>query len=225
MPKHLEREIENLKKLILALSATVEDNIFKAVRALVERKANLAQEVIDSDDRDVDQTEISIEEECLKVLALNQPVAGDLRFIIAILKINNDLERMGDLAVNIAERAQFLASRPRPDVPLDLPLMAEKTKAMVRKSLDALVNRDARLAREVLVADDEVDAMNREMYIRIQDAIRANPDQLESLIHLLSCSRHLERIADHATNVAEDVVYMIEGVIVRHHAEDYRSQT
>lgn len=96
---------------------------------------------------------------------------------------------------------------------------------MVRKSLDALVNRDAKLAREVLVADDEVDAMNREMYIRIQDAIRANPDQLESLIHLLSCSRHLERIADHATNVAEDVVYMIEGVIVRHHAEDYRSQT
>ncbi len=225
MSKHLEREIENLKKLVLALSATVEDNVYKAVRALTERNSALAEQVIVSDDRDIDQTEIVIEEECLKVLALHQPVAGDLRLIIAILKINNDLERMGDLAVNIAERAQFLASRERPDFPIDLPLMAEKTKAMLRKSLDALMNRDAKLAREVLVADDEVDAMNREMYIRIQDAIRRKPDQLESLIHLLSCSRHLERIADHATNIAEDVIYMVEGVIVRHHAEDYRANT
>ncbi len=225
MSKHLEREIENLKKRVLALSATVEDNVYKAVRALTERNSSLAEEVIASDDRDIDQTEIEIEEECLKVLALHQPVAGDLRFIVAILKINSDLERMGDLAVNIAERAAFLASRARVEIPLDLALMAEKTKEMVRRSLDALVNRDSGLAREVLVADDEVDAMNREMYIRIQDAIRRNPEELESLIHLLSCSRHLERIADHATNVAEDVVYMVEGVIVRHHAEDYRSQT
>lgn len=225
MSKHLEREIENLKKRVLALSATVEDNVYKAVRALTERNSSLAEEVIASDDRDIDQTEIEIEEECLKVLALHQPVAGDLRFIVAILKINSDLERMGDLAVNIAERAAFLASRARVLIPLDLALMAEKTKEMVRRSLDALVNRDSGLAREVLVADDEVDAMNREMYIRIQDAIRRNPEELESLIHLLSCSRHLERIADHATNVAEDVVYMVEGVIVRHHAEDYRSQT
>jgi len=223
--KHLEREIENLKKRVLALSATVEDNVYKAVRALTERNSSLAEEVIASDDRDIDQTEIEIEEECLKVLALHQPVAGDLRFIVAILKINSDLERMGDLAVNIAERAAFLASRARVEIPLDLALMAEKTKEMVRRSLDALVNRDSGLAREVLVDDDEVDAMNREMYIRIQDAIRRNPEELESLIHLLSCSRHLERIADHATNVAEDVVYMVEGVIVRHHAEDYRSQT
>lgn len=225
MSKHLEREIENLKKRVLALSATVEDNVYKAVRALTERNSSLAEEVIASDDRDIDQTEIEIEEECLKVLALHQPVAGDLRFIVAILKINSDLERMGDLAVNIAERAAFLASRARVEIPLDLALMAEKTKEMVRRSLDALVNRDSGLAREVLVDDDEVDAMNREMYIRIQDAIRRNPEELESLIHLLSCSRHLERIADHATNVAEDVVYMVEGVIVRHHAEDYRSQT
>ncbi len=225
MSKHLEREIENLKKRVLALSATVEDNVYKAVRALTERNSSLAEEVIASDDRDIDQTEIEIEEECLKVLALHQPVAGDLRFIVAILKINSDLERMGDLAVNIAERAAFLASRARVEIPLDLALMAEKTKEMVRRSLDALVNRDSGLAREVLVDDDEVDAMNREMYIRIQDAIRRNPEELESLIHLLSCSHHLERIADHATNVAEDVVYMVEGVIVRHHAEDYRSQT
>ena len=223
--KHLEREIDNLKRRVLALSATVEDNIYKAVRALTERNSSLAEEVIVSDDRDIDQTEVAIEEECLKVLALHQPVAGDLRFIVAILKINSDLERMGDLAVNIAERAAFLASRERPEIPLDLTLMAEKTKEMVRTSLDALMNRDSRLARETLAADDGVDAMNREMYIRIQDAIRRKPEQLESLIHLLSCSRHLERIADHATNVAEDVIYMIEGVIVRHRAEDYRSLT
>ena len=225
MSKHLEREIESLKKRVLALSATVEDNVYKAVRALTERNSSLAEEVIASDDCDIDQTEIEIEEECLKVLALHQPVAGDLRFIVAILKINSDLERMGDLAVNIAERAAFLASRERVEIPLDLTLMAEKTKEMVRRSLDALVNRDSGLAREVLAADDEVDAMNRDMYIRIQDAIRRNPAELERLIHLLSCSRHLERIADHATNVAEDVVYMVEGIIVRHHAEDYRSQT
>jgi phosphate transport system protein len=223
VPKHLEREIENLKKQILALSATVEDNVYKAVQALTDRSSAIADEVIKSDLR-IDETEVAIEEECLKVLALHQPVAIDLRFIVAIMKINNDLERMGDLAVNIAERAMFLATREKPDIPLDLPLMAEKTKAMMKKSLDSLMKQDARLAYEVLAADDEIDAMNRQMYGEIQNAIRRRPDQLESFIHLLSCSRHLERIADHATNIAEDVIYMIEGAIVRHRAEDYRSQ-
>jgi len=223
VPKHLEREVENLKKQILALSARVEDNVYRAVQALSERNSAVAEEVIKSD-IGIDETEVAIEEECLKVLALHQPVAIDLRFIIAILKINNDLERMGDLAVNIAERAMFLATRERPDIPIDLPLMAEKTKAMMKKSLDALMKQDAKLAYEVLETDDEIDAMNRDMYAKIQEAIRRKPEQLESLIHLLSCSRHLERIADHATNIAEDVIYMIDGVIVRHRAEDYRSQ-
>ena len=217
-------EIENLKKLILALSARVEDNVYKAVQALTERNSALAESIV-KNDPSIDQTEVAIEEECLKVLALHQPVAIDLRFIIALLKINTDLERMGDLAVNIAERAMFLATREKPDIPLDLPLMAEKTKAMMKKSLDSLMKQDAKLAYEVLETDDEIDAMNREMYGAIQNAIRRKPEQLESLIHLLSCSRHLERIADHATNIAEDVIYMIEGVIVRHRAEDYRSQT
>jgi phosphate transport system protein len=217
-------EVESLKKRILALSATVEDNVYKAVQSLAERNSALADEVIESDPG-IDDTEVTIEEECLKVLALHQPVAGDLRFIVAILKINNDLERMGDLAVNIAERAKFLATRERPNVPLDLPLMAEKTKAMMKKSLDALMKQDARLAYEVLETDDEIDLMNRDMYARIEDAIRKKPEHLESLIHLLSCSRHLERIADHATNIAEDVIYMIDGVIVRHRAEDFRSHT
>ncbi len=223
LPKHLRREIEKLKKQILTLSAVVEENVYKAVRSLEERDVSLAEEVIACDSR-IDQMEVDVEEECLKVLALYQPVAVDLRFIISILKINNDLERVGDLAVNIAERSCFLSTREKPEIPLDFPKMVEKTRTMLRKSLDALVNRDAKLAHEVLTADDEVDAINREMYVKIQEEIRESPDQLESLIHLLSCSRHLERIADHATNVAEDVIYMTEGEIVRHGAEDYCTQ-
>jgi len=140
--KHLEREIENLKKLILGLSATVEDAVFKAVRALMERNAALAAEVL-RNDMQIDHAEVRIEEECLKVLALHQPVAGDLRYIVAVIKINNDLERVGDLAANIAERAEFLAGRERIEIPVDFPRMAEKTKEQFRKALDALMNRDA----------------------------------------------------------------------------------
>lgn len=220
--RHFEKEIEKLKKRVLALSAAVEENVRKAVKALGERDMALAEEVINSDNR-IDEMEVDVEEDCLKVLALYQPVAIDLRFIIAMLKINNDLERVGDLAVNIAERAHFLATREKPDIPLDFPLMTEKVQVMLQKSLDALVNKDSKLAHEILAADDEVDAINREMYVRVQEGIRSKPEQVESLIHLLSCSRHLERIADLATNIAEDVIYMIEGEIVRHRAEDYSS--
>lgn len=218
----MQREIENLKKMILALGAKVEENVYSAVRSLAERNRELAETIIDGD-TEVDQIEVDIEEECLKVLALYQPVAGDLRLIVSFLKINSDLERIGDLAVNIAERAFFLATRDRPDIPLDFMKMVDKTREMLRKSLDALVNRDAATAHEVMRADDEVDAINREMYVLIQDAIRKKPEQVERLVHLLSSSRHLERIADHATNIAEDVIYMVEGEIVRHHAEDYSS--
>jgi phosphate transport system protein len=219
----LHREIESLKKMILALGARVEENVCSAVRALEERDRELARTIIDGDDK-VDHMEVDIEEECLKVLALYQPVAGDLRLIVSFLKINSDLERVGDLAVNIAERAFFLATQDRPDIPLDFMNMVKKTRDMLRKSLDALVNRDAATAHEVMRADDEVDEINREMYGLIQDAIRKKPAQVESLIHLLSSSRHLERIADHATNIAEDVIYMVEGEIVRHHAEEYGSE-
>jgi phosphate transport system protein len=169
--------------------------------------------------------EVELEEECLKVLALNQPVAGDLRFIVSIMKINNDLERVGDLTVNIAERAKFLSTRERPDIPLDFLQMTKKTQAMLRRSLDALMNRNAEAAHEVLLADDEIDAINREMYVKIQEEIHKKPAQMESLIHLLSCSRHLERIADLATNIAEDIIYMIEGAIVRHSSEEYSSDS
>jgi phosphate transport system protein len=222
MAKHLQRQIENLKKEILTLGAVVEQTVRNATLALETRDEALAKSVIDKDP-EVDQMEVQVEEDCLKLLALYQPVAIDLRFIVAVLKINNDLERVADLAVNIAERAVFLASQPKEDVSFDFVGMARKAQVMLKKSLDALVNLDVELARNVLASDDEIDMMNREMYPIIEKAIHARPERTEALIHLLSATRHLERIADHATNIAEDVIYMVEGEILRHKTEDYKS--
>jgi len=222
MPLHLQREIEGLKKEILSLGAMVELSVREATLAIETRDEVLARNVIEKDVK-IDQKEVEVEESCLKVLALHQPVAIDLRFIIAVLKINNDLERVADLAVNIAERAAFLATQPKVSVSLDFAGMANKAQLMLKESLDALVNMSTNLAHEVCASDDEIDTMNRQMYLIVQDGIRQHPEQLESLIHLLSASRHLERIADHATNIAEDVIYMIEGEIVRHKTEEYKS--
>jgi phosphate transport system protein len=216
--KHIRREIATLKKEILALGAAAEEILYKAMKSLRDRA--LAQEVMEEDSV-IDQMEVEIEEDCLKVLALHQPVAIDLRLIIAILKINNDLERVGDLAVNIAERSAFLATKEKIDIPLDFMKMAELSREMLKKSLDALVTEDADLAHEVCAMDDSVDALNREMYITVQDEINCRPENMERLLHLLSISRHLERIGDLATNISEDVIYMIEGEIVRHRAEKY----
>lgn len=218
MSTHLQREIDKLKKKILFMGAEVEDSLGKAVESLITRNPLLAEEVIKSDE-DMDQLEVEIEEECLKILALHQPVAIDLRYVVAILKINNDLERIGDLGVNIAERAAYLSSHAPIDLPLDFRGMAELTQLMVKRSLDALVNLDTTLARQVRASDDEVDAMNRHMYVLLEDYIKDNPDRVSEALHLLSTSRHLERIADQATNIAEDVIYMSEGEIVRHQPE------
>ena len=217
---HLQREIENLKKKILSMSAEVEDSLRSAVDSLVKRDADLAQAVIDGDTR-LDHTEVEIEEDCLKILALHQPVAIDLRYVVAILKINGDLERIGDEAVNIAERAAYLATHPPIDLPLDFQGMVTAAQSMVSRSIDALVNLDTAIARQVRVSDDEVDDMNQHMYTLLQDYMRANPDRVAESVHLLSTSRHLERIADQATNIAEDVIYMVEGEIVRHQPEDF----
>jgi phosphate transport system protein len=221
MPKHLQTEIETLKKKTLQLGARVENAVREAAVSLEERDAVLAGQVIEND-IEIDQAEVEIEEECLKILALHQPVAIDLRFIIAVLKINSDLERIGDLAVNIAERAAFIATQPKVNVFFDFLTMAQKAQDMLKKSLDALVQLNIKMARQVCAADDEVDEINRQMYRMFKDAVRKNPDQIESLVHLLSASRHLERIADHATNIAEDVIYMIDGQIVRHKTEKYK---
>lgn len=220
MPKHLQREIESLKKKILSLGASVETAVHEAIRSIEERDADLADKIIE-DDIKIDEMEIEVEEECLKILALHQPVAIDLRFLVAVLKINNDLERIGDLSVNIAERSSFLASQPPVNVFFDFSQMCKQTEAMLNQSLDALVNLSSELAHKVCASDDAIDAMNRQMYLRIQEAIGKHPEHMVSLIHLLSVSRHLERIADHATNIAEDVIYMVEGQIVRHQTEHY----
>ena len=222
MTVHMKREINKLKSELLSLCKVVEESFRQAVKSIQKRDAKLAKKVIEADIK-IDQMEVDVEEECLKILALHQPVAVDLRFIITALKINSDLERIGDLAVNIAERSQFLAAQAEINVLFDFNSMAEKTKSMLRKSLDALVNMDSKMAYEVCADDDEVDTINRKMYNQVKDSIRSHPEWLESLIHLLSVSRHLERIADHATNIAEDVIYMVEGEIVRHRTEDYKS--
>ncbi len=223
MAKHLQRELEKLQRGLLSLSAVVEEAVRKAVQALEGRDAALAQHVIETD-LEIDQAEVDLEEECLKMLALYQPVAIDLRLIVAVLKINNDLERIGDLAVNIAERAVFLAGQDGVQSEFDFEGMARKAQEMVKMALDSLVNQDSSLARQVLAMDDEVDGMNRRMYEQVREGIRRHPDQLVAHTHLLSASRHLERIADHATNIAEDVVYMVEGSIIRHKAEVYRKK-
>ncbi len=215
MERHLQREIDNLKRRLLALSAEVENDVRMAVQAVDNRDPKLADTVLRRE-TEVNSTEVEVEEECLKILALYQPVAADLRYIIAILKINHDLERIGDLAVHIAERGQFLYQQPRMDIPFRLGEMADKTQAMLKKVLDAFVNLDEAAARTVCADDEEVDAIHREHFEQVKTAVIANPQMFECLLQILHISRHLERIADHATNIAEDLIYLIEGRIVRH---------
>jgi phosphate transport system protein len=215
MTAHLIHELEDLKRRIFSLVAMVEDNLSLAVKAVQERDESLALRAIEND-APIDHAEVAVEEECLKLLALHQPVAIDLRFIVAVLKLNNDLERIGDLAVNIAERAVFLHALPLAPFPFDFDTMAGKAARMLKHSIDALVDSDVPAAVEVCEADDEVDAINRDMYEQVKTAIREHPEHLDALIHLLSVSRHLERVADHATNIAEDVIYLVNGRIVRH---------
>jgi phosphate transport system protein len=218
MTVHLQRQFENLKKMILTLGTVVEESVDAAIQAVTRRDTDLAQKVIDEDAR-VDLMEVDVEEECLHTLALYQPVAFDLRFVVSVLKINNDLERIADLSVNIAEQAQFLALEAELDhVPFDLSGMARRVRGMLKRSLDALVNVDSELADSVVKMDDEVDIIHREMYQQIEQSMREEPHHIEQLIHLLSTSRHLERIADHCTNIAEDVIYMARGDIARHSA-------
>jgi len=220
MERHIRKEIENLKRQILSLSSMVENNVEDAVYALIERDADKAGEVM-SRDSEVDHKEVEVEEECLKVLALHQPVAIDLRLIVSIMKINDNLERIGDLATNIAERAAFLSTRSECEISMDFARMSGKVKSMLSRALDSLVKEDPKLAWQVCGDDDEVDNMNRNMYMAVQEGISKHPDRMNEIIHMLSVSRHLERIGDLATNIAEDVIYLIEGKIVRHNLENY----
>ncbi|MFY9704664.1 MAG: phosphate signaling complex protein PhoU [Desulfobacterales bacterium] len=215
MPKIFMRELDNIKKMTLSLGAMVEERVRLAVAAVENKDAEAAQRVIKTD-YEIDEMEVEVEETCLKVLALHQPVAVDLRFLIAVIKINNDLERIGDQAVNIAQRVAVLAKRRDVNFDFDYAHMAEKAETMLRMSLDALVNLDEDLAFKVVTMDDEVDKIQRDAYDRIKSAMKENTDKIGYMINLLLISRHLERLADHATNIAEEVIYMIEGEIIRH---------
>ncbi len=215
MPRHLERDLERLRKEILEVGSLVEEAIDKVIKALMERRPEIARDVIDGDEA-IDAKEVDVEEHCLKILALHQPVAIDLRFIVAVMKVNNDLERMGDLAANIAERAVYLAAHDAIRLPDTFQDMAATVRTMVRQSLDALVNMDVKLARGVLRRDDEVDAANREMFEALQQLMHDDPASIERAVQALSSSRNLERTADLATNVAEDVIFMIDGEVIRH---------
>lgn len=215
MTIHFQREIDKSKKMILSIAAEVEESLQKALKSLKERDGKLAKKVVEYD-KIIDRMEIEVEEECLKILALHQPVAIDLRFIISVLKINNDLERIGDLAANIAERSLYLSGQDPIEIAPSIIEMAPEVQQMLKKSLDALINMDTDLANEVLEADEKVDDLHAGMYEYIQEKIKKSPDSINSQLHLMGVSRYLERIADHATNIAEDVIYMVDGEISRH---------
>ena len=214
----LQKEIEILKRELLTLGAIVEERVATAVKSLAKRDLTLANRIIDGDN-EIDDMEVDLEESCLKILALHQPVAVDLRVIIAVLKINNDLERIGDFAVAIAKRARDLSSMREILLPFDFLGMSARVQEMLRKSLDALVEWNISLANDVCSLDDNVDEENRAMYHNVREAIMQHPEQIEQLLGCLSVSRYLERIADHTTNIAEDVIYLISGSIVRHSME------
>jgi phosphate transport system protein len=214
--KHFQRELDKIKKMILSLGAIVEQRVERIKQAIADRNVDIAKEVIHLD-YEIDEMEVEIEEECLKVIALHQPVATDLRFLVAVIKINNDLERIGDQAVNIAQRLVLIAKRPVAPFRFDYSVMADKAEAMLRMSLDSLVNQDIDVAIKVLQMDDDVDNIKDVAYDRIKQALADGvTTDIGYMINLLLISRHIERLADHATNIAEEVVYMIEGEIVRH---------
>ena len=215
MSRILETEIRQLENKMLSLSALVEENVRKAVKACQLRDVALAREVITADSA-VDRMEVELEEDCLKVLALHQPVAVDLRFVVAILKINNDLERIGDCAAKIAKRAKILADFHKEDLPFDLAEMAQRAWGMVHDSLEALVQMDTARAQHVRNTDAEVDAMHHRNWEKLKAAITEAPGNLDVYIAYRSVSGNLERIGDHATNIAEDVIYLLQGAVVRH---------
>jgi phosphate transport system protein len=217
MSKHLQRDLDNLQRDLVALAGLVESTIHKAIRALQQRDTRLAREVIGADSQ-IDQEENHIDEEALKILALHQPVAIDLRRITAAMMINTDLERMGDLAEEIAERAIHLSYPPLLPIPARLQDMTDLTTSMVRESLDSFVHLNTKEAQRVIRMDDQVDRLNTEIIQEVIERMKSGPEMIEAGLSMFSATRHLERIADHATNIAEDVIYLVEGEIIRHRA-------
>jgi phosphate transport system protein len=215
MTRHFHEELEALKQTLLAMGGLVEDQIRRVMKALLERDDVVAQEVIERD-RQVNTYDVEVDEQCVSLLALNQPAAGDLRFITTAMKIVTDLERIGDQAVNIAQRVLELNVEPQLKPYIDLPRMAERAQRMVKESLDAFVARDTALARQVCEEDAEVDALKEQIFRELLTFMMEDPRTIPRAIRLILISRFMERVADHATNIAEMVIYMVEGKMVRH---------
>jgi phosphate transport system protein len=213
---HFETELQALKQRLLHMGALVEERVHGAVQALVERHSDLAERIAASD-AEINALHIEIDDRCLKLLALQQPMATDLRAIMAALKINSDLERIGDQAVNVAQNALKLLQHPPLRPLLTIPRMTELAEKMMRDSLDAFVRRDVELARAVLGRDDEVDELKDQVFRVLLTHMMADPGTIERALTLILISRNVERIADHATNIAEDVIFMVEARDVRHH--------
>jgi len=220
--RHFSIELEELNEKLLQMGGLVESAIHRSVRSLIEQDRALAEEVI-RDEPEINRIEMEIDGLATRLLALRQPVARDLRLLTAALKINTDLERIGDLAVHVAERSLSLMHHPLVKPMTDIPKMASLVQSMLLKCLDAFVQGDAELARSVLMSDDEVDKLRDAVYAELLDTMQRDPSLLTAAIDLLFIARNLERIGDHATNIAEDVVFLVKGVDVRHRAEQTES--
>jgi phosphate transport system protein len=216
--RRFQEELDDLQRSLLEMAGMVEAAIRDSVRSLVERDEAMAQQVL-RNEKDVNWMEIQIDEQATRLLALQQPMARDLRFLTAAIKINNDLERMGDLAVNVAERSLSVMRLPPVKPLVDIPRMAALVETMVHNSLDAFVRRDGDLARQVLPADDEVDRFKAAIYEELIHFMQADPSTIPCAVDLMFVAHNLERIADHATNIAEDVIYLTQAADVRHHGE------
>jgi phosphate transport system protein len=215
MQRHFDEELATLKDKILRMGAMVEEQITNAIKALVERDSDLARHVIENDHR-VNAMDVQIDEDCLRLIALHQPMAGDLRFLTTAMKISTELERMSDLAENISERSIELNEEPQLKPYIDIPRMAQEALRMVKESLDAFVNRNSELARSVCKADDVIDDLNHQIFRELLSFMIEDPQTTTRAIRISFISKYLERIADHATNIAELVVYLVEGKIIRH---------
>ncbi len=211
----MQKELDKIRKRFLNISVTVEETLQKMIRCVIEMDRELAQEIIMDEDK-IDKMEVEMEEECLKLLALYQPVAADLRFIIALLKINNDMERIGDLSEHIARRVFFLHDKKDIDFPFDFKKMSSIMLSMLKKSIDALITLDIEKAYEVLEEDDKIDAIHKQMFYTVEETIKTSPEKIGMMINLVGISRYVERIADHIANISEDIIYMIDGEIIRH---------
>ncbi len=215
----MQKELLKLRKMLLGLCEIVEESVINSVEAFATRDVELARNVVKYDD-DIDRIEVEIEEECLKILALHQPVAIDLRFVVTALKMNNDLERVGDQAVKIAHKAKDLSKLPELPVQIDLHPLVEITRQMLRDALDSLINLDCPLAEKVRTSDDKANELKLQIRDATLEAMAKHPDSIEGIILILGVARSLERISDLATNITEDVIYLVEGEIVRHSRDD-----